>query len=110
MEKPPDGTFTILNEVLVYWHALQAEGQGMVMAFAISVLRVIYDGKKFNRRRDTAEVIGAPLAAYATCKAMFAMGVSTDMAIPIGYAVASVGTIWIRNTMTDWIKRKFPKD
>lgn len=99
----------LIGEISTMWHALQAEGQGMVMAFVISTLKVIYDGKKFNRRRDVAEVLGAPLAAFAACKVLFAVGVSTDMAIPIGYAVASVGTVWVRNTMTDWIKSRFPK-
>lgn len=80
----------------------------MVVAFVISLLKVVYDGRKFNRRRDIAEVLGAPMAAFAACKLLFAFGVSTDMAIPIGYAVASVGTVWMRNAMTDWLKRRFP--
>lgn len=80
----------------------------MVMAFVISVLKIVYDGKKFNRRRDVAECLGAPLAAYAAFKLMFALGVDKEMAIPVGYAIASVGTIWIRNSITAYLAKKFP--
>jgi len=109
MDKVPGPMPELYHQLHYYWTLLQAEGQGMVVAFMISALRVIYDGKQQNLRRDISEVLLAPLLAYGIFKSLQIVYVDPATAVPIGMATAIVGVKWIRDRLTNWLDKKLPK-
>ena len=105
MDKPPMAEW--IHQLQYYWTLLQAEGQGMTVAFMVSLLRVIWDGREDNWRRDVVEVMLSPLFAYGTYKALQLVYVDPNAAVPIGMAVAIVGVKWIRDRLTQWLDKRF---
>lgn len=107
MNKPPEPQF--IQDFHYYWAALNAEGQGMVMALLISGLGVIYDGKKHNWRRDIAETLLMPLIFFGVYKGgVWLFGFDERAAVPVAAVVSVLGLQWIRRVITTEVKKRLP--
>lgn len=109
MDKPPSDP-QFIQTFSYYWAALSAEGQGMVMAFLIAGLKVIYDDKKHNWRRDVAETLLMPLLFFGTYKGgVWLLGFDERAAVPISAVVSVLGLQFIRRTVETEVRKRFPK-
>lgn len=81
----------------------------MLVAFIVSIVKVVADSKKLDRRQDMAEVIMTPITAFVLFKAMTIAGLSLDLAVPVGYVVAQIGTKMARDWLIRWVESKFEK-
>lgn len=110
MDKPPSDPQFIQN-FHHYWAALSAEGQGMVMAFLIAGLKIIYDDKKHNWRRDIAETLLMPLIFLGVYKAgVVWAGFDERAVLPVATVVSVAGLQWIRRLITSEVRKRLPKD
>lgn len=108
MDRPPEAEHFI-HQVGYYWTLLQAEGQGMLVAFIVSIVKVVADSKKLDRRQDIAEIIMTPTTAFVIFKAMVIAGLSLELAVPVGYVIAQIGTKMARDWLIRWVESKFEK-
>ena len=93
-----------------YWTAMSAEGQGMVFAFVLAALRVIYDSRDHNWRRDVTETLMTPLFAYGGYKGgVWLMDLKPEAAIPIAFVVAIFGVQSVRRRLTRELDKRFPR-
>lgn len=110
MDKPPSDPQFIQN-FAHYWAALSAEGQGMAMAFLIAGLKVIYDDKKHNWRRDIAETLLMPLIFFGAYKGgVWLFGFDERAAVPVAAVISVIGLQAIRRTVEIEVRKRFPKN
>lgn len=109
MDKPPSDP-QIFQTFAHYWAALSAEGQGMAMAFLIAGLKVIYDDKKHNWRRDIAETLLMPLIFFGAYKGgVWLFGFDERAAVPVAAVISVIGLQAIRRTVEIEVRKRFPK-
>lgn len=84
--------------------------QGVVMAFIISILRVIYDRQETSRVRICLEAMICGCLTLASASIISWLGLPDELIIAAGGVIGFIGVMEIRQWAIKYIDRFGPKD
>lgn len=83
--------------------------KGAIMAFIVSMLRLMYDNKEPNWLRRIMEGFICSFLAYGIFSLTKAMGLSSDFAFVGSVLVGFLGADFVREKARSWIGKKTDK-
>ena len=97
-------------EFLLEWFAASPRLHSVLLAVALSVARVNFDGKVTTRKRVYLEAAIIGLLTFAVSSGLGAAGLNEAYATIIGAAMAVVGVSETREYLKTFISRKAESD
>lgn len=97
------------NNWLMLFELLPESLQGAIMAFIVTMLRLMYDNKEPNWLRRTLEGFICSFLAYVMFSLTRAMGLSSDFAFVGSVLIGFLGADFVREKARHWIGKKADK-
>jgi lambda family phage holin len=101
--------FTVLDELVYYANNLPPNAWGGIMAAAVAVLRILYDGKERSIVQKIADPLICGLIGYSSLPVIRATGLDGDIALFVGCVIGGLGVDQLRSLTTKLLDSKIKK-